>query len=329
MIRHHHQTILGDIPGDWKACPLRSFLSEELSGDWGDDEGEVTLSVLRSTNFTDSGNLKLTEVAQRGFSRSKADKVQVQPNDILVERSGGGPSQPVGRVAMICEDMPNTGFANFVQTLRPDTSKINPELLLWTLYQLNRSGLVEKLQHQTTQMRNLDLRDYLKVLVPVPSDADEQVRIGELLKAADDHIRTLEEQIRKAERVKKALLQSVFVEGMPGRSSVPQSLSWGLAPAGWVETSIRALLAVPLGNGTSPDSAHQEPPGYPTLIVSSIRNGICDQTKVSYIEMSQQAGAAFAVKQGDFFVLRGKWQPRLYRHWWVVDRGTTRWACVF
>jgi type I restriction enzyme, S subunit len=210
MIRHRHQTILGDIPRDWDACALGSLLADELSGDWGDDEGEVSLSVLRSTNFTDSGNLKLDDVAKRGFTRSKAAQVQVQPNDILVERSGGGPSQPVGRVAMIREGMPDTGFANFVQTLRPDATKISPELLLWTLHQLNRSGLVEKLQHQTTQMRNLDLRDYLKVLVPVPADREEQTRIAETLKAADDHVRALEEQIRKAKRVFRALLNDLF-----------------------------------------------------------------------------------------------------------------------
>jgi type I restriction enzyme S subunit len=186
------------------------LLSADLSGDWGDDEGEVTLSVLRSTNFTDSGNLKLIDVATRGFSRSKADQIQVQRNDILVERSGGGPNQPVGRVVMIREEMPNTGFANFVETLRPNVAKISPELLLWTLHQLNRSGIVEKLQHQTTQMRNLDLRDYLKVLVPVPTDPAEQCRIAETLKVADTLVSALEEKMQKARRVFRALLNDRF-----------------------------------------------------------------------------------------------------------------------
>lgn len=142
----------------------------------------------------------------------------------------------------------------------------------------------------------------LQCLVP-PSD--EQTRIAETLKAADDHIRALEEQVRKAGRVKKALLQSVFVEGIPGRNGTHQVFHWGAAPAGWVETSIRALLTDPVGNGTSPDSARQEPPGFPTLNVSSIRNGRCDQSKISYIELPEQAAADFGVRQGDFFVLRG------------------------
>lgn len=304
MIRHKYQTILGAIPSDWGARPLRSLLTENLSGDWGDDEGEVTLSILRSTNFTDSGTVNLADVARRRFSTPKAAKIQVQPHDILVERSGGGPKQPVGRVVMIREPMPETGFANFVQALRPAPSVVVPELLLWTLYQLNKSGFVEKLQHQTTQMRNLDLRDYLKVLLPVPPSG-EQTRIAETLKAADDNIRAIEEQIRMADRAKKALMQFLFVYGLPQANAGQQQFRWGMAPMGWNETRLRAVLTEPVGNGISPRAATPEPPGIPTLNVSSIRNGQCDQTATSYIEISDAHSTAFAVRRGDFFVLRG------------------------
>jgi type I restriction enzyme S subunit len=236
MIQHKHSTILGDVPDDWASRSLRTLLDAELSGDWGEDEGEVTLAVLRSTNFTDSGNLKLHDIAKRGFTRSKADQIQVLPNDILVERSGGGPNQPVGRVAMIREEMPDTGFANFIQMLRPDVRQVSAEFLLWTLHQVNRSGFVERLQHQTTQMRNLDLRDYLRILVPLPTDQAEQNRIAETLKAADDYIRSIDEQICKAERAKKALLQSAFrYEG--DTTELP---------------TINCLIVAPVSNGYSP-----------------------------------------------------------------------------
>ena len=304
MIRHKHQTILGDIPSDWDARPLRSLLADELSGDWGDDEGEVTLSVLRSTNFTDSGNLKLDDVAKRGFTRTKAEHVQVQPNDILVERSGGGPNQPVGRVVMIREEMPDTGLANFVQTLRPDSTKIRPELLLWTLHQLNRSGFVEKLQHQTTQMRNLDLRDYLKVLIPVPRDSKEQDRIAEALKAADDHIRALEEQIRKAERVKTALLQFLFVSGLPGAEFSTTESKIGFVPSHWTFQRIGKTFREPPFSGVSPES-RPNPPGTPILNVSCVNDGQCTLEKLTYVDLDEATIKANSALKGDFFVLRG------------------------
>jgi len=246
MIRHSHQTVFGDIPPDWNARPLRSLLSDQLSGDWGDDTGEVTLAVLRSTNFTDSGNLDTSDVARRGFSAAKAEQIQVRRTDILVERSGGGPNQPVGRVAMIRDDMPGTGFANFVQLLRPDSERIVSELLLWTLHQYNRSGLVERLQHQTTQMRNLDLRDYLKILLPVPSDPAEQARIAEALKAADDHIRALEDQIRKAKRVKKALTRDLFTSGIhTPKERLFVKTKLGSLPSDWIVAPLARICGGP------------------------------------------------------------------------------------
>jgi type I restriction enzyme, S subunit len=239
MIRHKHHTILGDIPDDWSAEPLGSLLLGDLAGDWGDDEGEVMISLLRSTNFTDSGNLDLADVARRGFTKDKAARIQVQCNDILVERSGGGPNQPVGCVVMVRQEMPETGFSNFIQALRPNANKLVPELLLWALHQLNRSGIVARLQHQTTQMRNLDLRDFLKVLLPVPQSLKslkEQTCIAETLRAADAHIRALEDQLKQAERVKMALLQHTFPVNMDVR---------GLS-------TLNGLIVEPITNGYSP-----------------------------------------------------------------------------
>jgi type I restriction enzyme S subunit len=187
MIRHQYRTILGPIPDDWAEKQVRSLLSAQIPGDWGDDAGAVPLGILRSTNFTDSGNLDRTDVARRWFSAANADRIQVRSNDILLERSGGGPDRPVGRVVQIPEELPTTGFANFVQCLRPDQSKVEPQFLLWTLFQLHRSGEATKVQHQTTQMRNLDLRDYLRLQLPFP-ERREQVLIGETLAAADANL---------------------------------------------------------------------------------------------------------------------------------------------
>lgn len=65
MLTHRHDTIIGDIPQDWIPKPLRSLLERQFSGDWGADEGEQAVSVLRSTNFTESGSLDFNDVATR------------------------------------------------------------------------------------------------------------------------------------------------------------------------------------------------------------------------------------------------------------------------
>lgn len=187
MLTHKYRTILGDIPPDWVPRSLRDVVRapESFSGDWGDDRGEVSMVVLRSTNFTNDGHMDLSDAATRWFPADLAQSLQLCSGDILLERSGGGPEQPVGRVLLIDRDMPGHAFGNFIHRLRPDTDKTNPSFLRWVLHELHRSGIVERLQHQTTQMRNLEFRDYMRVPLPFPPTIDEQQAIARTLDQCD------------------------------------------------------------------------------------------------------------------------------------------------
>ena len=186
MLTHRFDTILGDIAAEWEVTRLRDVLirSESNSGDWGEDADEVALSVLRSTNFTNDGHLDLSDIAVRCFAAEKAEQLALRRNDILLERSGGGPDQPVGRVVFVDRDLPGFGFGNFIHRLRPDENEISPRYLRWVLHEIHRSGVVERLQYQTTQMRNLDFRDYIRLILPLPP-REEQGRIAEAIDRCD------------------------------------------------------------------------------------------------------------------------------------------------
>ena len=145
----------------------------------------MSLRVLRSTNFTNDGHLDLSDVVVRWFKADQAQQLRLTKGDILVERSGGGPEQPVGRVILVHEDMPGYGFGNFVHRLRPNSEVVVPAYLRWLLHELHRSGLVERLQHQTTQMRNLDFRDYMRVWLPCPPTCQEQLAVAHVIDQCD------------------------------------------------------------------------------------------------------------------------------------------------
>ncbi|MCE2690032.1 MAG: hypothetical protein LW862_09345 [Rubrivivax sp.] len=134
------------------------MITDQFAGDWGDDEGEQAVSVMRSTNFTNDGRLDMSDVATRYFPKDKAAQFQLKRGDLLVERSGGGPEQPVGRIGFIEQDMPGATVSNFVQVLRPDAEKVDAAYLGWALFELQRTGIIERVQQQSTQMRNLNWR---------------------------------------------------------------------------------------------------------------------------------------------------------------------------
>jgi len=186
MLTHRERTVLGGIPNDWDTTLLRQLLDIDscIAGDWGDDFGEITLGVLRSTNITNDGQLSIENAAPRGFSAKKAADLELLANDLLLERSGGGPDQPVGRVVLVRTDLPGYGFSNFMLRLRAKDGAIDPRFLYYCLFEVHRSGVVERLQLQTTQMRNLDYRDYLRIYVPVPEPAEQRL-IADVLDDAD------------------------------------------------------------------------------------------------------------------------------------------------
>ena len=163
MITDRARTILREIPADWDTTDLKEVLEHHRSGEWGEERGGVERKILRSTNFTDGGQLNFDDVAHRFLTQASGSRLELKKGDLLLERSGGGPSQPVGRIAFVQSDLPGCAFSNFVQVLRPNQEKIDPGFLGWALFELNRSGVAERLQHQTTQMRNLEYRDYLRV----------------------------------------------------------------------------------------------------------------------------------------------------------------------
>ena len=72
---------------------------EFLNGLWtGKKPPFQKIGVIRNTNFTNSGIIDYTDVAYLDVEVKAFEKRKLYPGDIIVERSGGGPKQPVGRV---------------------------------------------------------------------------------------------------------------------------------------------------------------------------------------------------------------------------------------
>lgn len=170
------------VTGKYQTRELEALIVNPVSGDWGitaeeqkTDTEYIKCLVIRATEFDDVENLILdnSRVRFRFLERASFETRSLQQGDLVLEKSGGGPLQPVGRVAMIEPEHlegRNLTFTNFVMRLRPI-----PEVLpvyLWAFLGLvNRCGLTESMQSQTHGIRNLKLDEYLgqSVAVPPPS----------------------------------------------------------------------------------------------------------------------------------------------------------------
>jgi type I restriction enzyme S subunit len=77
----------------------------------------VTAKVVRNTNIRANGVLSLDDVAEIEVEAKQFKSRQLNFGDIILEKSGGGPKQPVGRA--VCFEMHDEdfSFSNFTAAI--------------------------------------------------------------------------------------------------------------------------------------------------------------------------------------------------------------------
>lgn len=168
-----------------KTYKLRDLVSEVITGEWGEEVSEqsngINVKVIRSTNFTNTGELNLDkEVVMRSIDKSRVAKKKLLIGDIIIEKSGGSIEQPVGRVVFF-ESTDLFLCSNFTSIIRPNREIVVPKYLLYLLLHLYRNKKVIKFQNKTTGIINLKLEEYLKsIYVSVPSKDLQQEIVNKL-----------------------------------------------------------------------------------------------------------------------------------------------------
>ena len=168
---------------NWPAVPLKELLLLHDAGVWGPEDRANGISVLRSTNFNADGSIRFDNLSFRSVEPRMRETKRLAPNDIILEKSGGGPKQPVGRVCFYRGHHLEHAFGNFTARLRANDSIVDPEYLFWCLHQLHLTGRTAQYQRHTSGIRNLETKRYLTHEISVPP-LDEQRRIIGILNRA-------------------------------------------------------------------------------------------------------------------------------------------------
>ncbi len=170
------------LPEGWTEVSLEEIVVHALGGEWGkggEAPGLVPVRVIRSTEFREWARYKGSTAAQRWIKRSSLDKRRLWAGDIVVEISGGGPGQPVGRTLLIDDEAMRQAShplicSNFCRQIRIHPA-IDPAFVQLALLDNYLRGEVEAYQTQTTNLRNLKFRDFLAgTLLRLPPPAEQK-----------------------------------------------------------------------------------------------------------------------------------------------------------
>ncbi|WP_283672641.1 restriction endonuclease subunit S [Clostridium perfringens] len=189
---------------------LKDIFEKPISGEWGKEvgEGEKGSKVIRTTNFTNIGRLDLSSIVERDIDSIKHENKKLKFGDIIIEKSGGSPTQPVGRVVIFEETNEDVYFCNnFTSILRPNKN-IVPKFGLYLLKNLYNKKKVLKFQNKTTGIINIKLNDYLNNTEITIPNLEVQNRIAEVLNKTQELIDKRKEQIESLDE----LVKSKFIE---------------------------------------------------------------------------------------------------------------------
>jgi type I restriction enzyme S subunit len=213
----------------------------------GENPPFATVGVIRNTNFAKDGSIDDTDIAWLDVEAKKLKTRKLKFGDIILEKSGGGPKQPVGRVALFEIEEGDYSFSNFTSAIRVnDPRELDFRFLHKFLFWKYASGVTELMQSHSTGIRNLNAEAYKKIAVPLPL-LPEQQRIVTILDEVFAGLATAtanaEKNLKNARELLERYLSSVFAK----------------KGAGWAESRIAEICT--LQSGTTVEKALEQTKG--------------------------------------------------------------------
>jgi type I restriction-modification system specificity subunit len=166
----------GVKPFDWQEGVFSEIVSSTLSGDWGKENpmGNYQKMVycmrgadLPEITFGNKGKMPVRYILPKNFTNK-----QLTANNIVIEISGGSPTQSTGRCALITQSLLDRYecdmvCTNFCRAIKPKEGYSEFIYYYWRyLYEHNVMFLYE---NGTTGIKNLDISSFLeneKIIIP-------------------------------------------------------------------------------------------------------------------------------------------------------------------
>lgn len=243
---------IGEIPKEWNTITLKRVFSNRDGGAWGKEpqNNENDRICIRIADF-DYPQMTIKhdiDYTVRNYTTDVIEKLTLQKNDILIEKSGGGDQTPVGRTIIFNEDF-NALYANFMDRLRVKQS-ISPKFIEYLLVSFYQNGITYQYIKQTTGIQNLDLTNLLakeSIVLPI---LNEQQKIADYLdKKCGEIDRVIETEklvIEKLKEYKQSIITETVTKGLDKTVPLKDSnIEWiGKIPQHWEIIKLKKTISL-------------------------------------------------------------------------------------
>lgn len=100
---------LGEIPAEWEVRNFTDVIAESINGDWGKEQEEIGFAnevlCIRGTDISELRNGGTGKMPKRFIKDTNFRNKRLRDGDIVIEISGGSPTQSTGRSVLITNDL--------------------------------------------------------------------------------------------------------------------------------------------------------------------------------------------------------------------------------
>ena len=230
---------------------LADIIDTFITGDWGEEsptqDTPNAAYCVRGADIVPITNHNFTDIPQRYVcDRTKETKL-LAAGDLVIEKSGGSPTQSTGRIVYVSEDLikakDNVVCSNFCTAFRVKTGW-NPLYVYYYWQNMYNHGAFFNFEGKTSGIKNLQLDNALSAIEIEYLPLENQNQIVAPLIAIDEKIKVNRQINDNLEAMAKQLYDYWFVqfdfpneEGKPYKSS-GRAMVWNEKlkreiPVGW------------------------------------------------------------------------------------------------
>ena len=302
---------LGEVPAHWAVDRLKASIFSSRNGIWGDEakNDESDLVCIRVADFDrQSLTIKVGEKTIRNITEKERVGRLLRNGNLLLEKSGGGESQPVGCVVLYDSDEPAV-CSNFVARVEL-ADGMDPAYWRYLHFAAYSVRLTVGSINQTSGIQNLDQDRYFNERACFPPLKEQQAiscflaRETTKLDALITEQRTLIDLLKEK---RQAVISHAVTKGLDPRVPMKDSgVEWlGEVPAHWELSRLKFVASVQTGMAKGKEYGDQETIEVPYLRVANVQDGYLALDNMAMMEIPVTDLARYRLQPGDVLMNEG------------------------
>lgn len=248
-----------------------------ISGDWGNEtlteETPCEVYCVRGADIEPIKNQDYNHIPIRYISKRSYENKLLQAGDIIVEKSGGSPTQSTGRVCLITPDLVeklhSVDCSNFCTAFRVK-KEWDAEYIYLYIQHIYNMGAFFNFEGKTSGIKNLQLEQAYQAIEIKPIPLAEQKKLAKVIRTMDSKMAINRAINQNLDAMAKQLYDYWFMQfDFPNEEGKPYRANGGKMvwneklkreiPECWESATIESFLIIKNGK----DHKHLEDGDYP------------------------------------------------------------------